>query len=191
MVSNRRRSIKGGSVDNSGLNDPTTPINVVPYTNNEHHGKIAALAKSDNTSGTTDPSSKSGSTTTGTNATNTPGASTNTPTQVSTSGTGGSRRRRRNKRSSHKRSSHKRSSRKRSSRKRSSKKHKRRSHKKVKRGGRASAGIIGAALSAALVPFGLMAAQKKIQQKLPVVKPNKTMKRKTKRSRRKSKSSKK
>lgn len=52
---------------------------------------------------------------------------------------------------------------------------------KTKKGGRSSAGIIGAALSAALVPFGLMAAQKEVQKKLPVSKVNKkkTMKKKT------------
>jgi len=43
-----------------------------------------------------------------------------------------------------------------------------RNHKKtVKTGGRHSSGVIGAAISAALVPFGLFATQKKVQSKLP------------------------
>jgi len=41
-------------------------------------------------------------------------------------------------------------------------------HKKtVKTGGRNSIGVIGSAIAAALVPFGLFATQKKVQSNLP------------------------
>ena len=41
-------------------------------------------------------------------------------------------------------------------------------HKKtVKTGGRSSSGVIGSAIAAALVPFGLFATQKKVQSNLP------------------------
>jgi hypothetical protein len=41
-------------------------------------------------------------------------------------------------------------------------------HKKtVKTGGRNSIGVIGSAIAAALVPFGLFATQKKVQSSLP------------------------
>jgi len=55
----------------------------------------------------------------------------------------------------------------------------------IKRGGRASGvGIIGAALSTALVPFGLFAAQKNVQENVPVSTPyKKTYRRKNRRTR--------
>jgi hypothetical protein len=39
--------------------------------------------------------------------------------------------------------------------------------KTVKTGGRSSTGVIGSAIAAALVPFGLFATQKNVQSKLP------------------------
>lgn len=63
----------------------------------------------------------------------------------------------------------------------------------IKRGGRANGvAIIGAALSTALVPFGLFAAQKNVQEKLPVSTPyKKTYRRKNRRTRKNSKKSRK
>jgi hypothetical protein len=57
-------------------------------------------------------------------------------------------------------------------------------NKTVKSGGRRSAGIIGSAIAAALVPFGLFAAQKEVQKKLPTTPyKSKTKKYKNKKSR--------
>ncbi len=74
-----------------------------------------------------------------------------------------------------------------------SRKKRKRTCKTVKTGGRRSVGIIGSAITAALVPFGLFAAQKEVQQNTTTssVYKKKTMKRKNRRSRRKNNRSKK
>jgi hypothetical protein len=53
----------------------------------------------------------------------------------------------------------------------------------VKKGGRSSVGIIGAALSAALVPFGFLTAQKKMQKTSKKTKKSKRKSRKYKKKR--------
>ena len=67
----------------------------------------------------------------------------------------------------------------------------RRTRRRKQRGGRRNAGVIRTALAAALVPFGLFAAQKKVQKSLPTVSVGKTKKRKTKLSRKTARRSKK
>jgi len=73
--------------------------------------------------------------------------------------------------------------------------HRRRTHRRYsrrhQRGGRRNAGLIGSAIAAALVPFGLFAAQKRVQKSLPTVSVGKTQKRKSKRSRKTARRSKK
>ncbi len=73
--------------------------------------------------------------------------------------------------------------------------HRRRTHRRYsrrhQRGGRRNAGLIGSAIAAALVPFGLFAAQKRVQKNLPIVSVGKTQKRKNKRSRKTARRSKK